>query len=173
MLDRGDLLALLLGFDHGAHAFLILILVFFRLEFCGEAFDELLGEFFLGGLGLGGGVGLAILGDFADFVGVIHGVQGHAIGARADDHDVFALVHGEFGDGRVAGLFHGLEEKLVGFLAFVLGSDVIGGVVVKRVDFVDLDEFEDFHGPSGLRLDFVELLFAEQDILVLFVLVAL
>src|ERR1700733_15164470 len=173
MLGGGDLLALALGLDHLLHAFHVIVFVFLGFERSGKAFDELLGEFFLGGLGLGGGVDLAVLGDFANFVGVEHRVERHALGARANDDDVLSLVHRELGDSGVAGLFHCVEEKLVGFAAFVFGRDVVRSVEVERVDFIHFYKFQYFHGASGLRLDLVELFFLEEDILVLFVFVAL
>src|SRR5580704_2493482 len=173
VLGGGNLLALALGLDHLLHAFHVVVFVFLGFERSGEALDELLGEFFLGGLGLGGGVDLAVLGDFANFVGIEHRVERHALGARADYDDVLSLVHRELGDGGVAGLFHGIEEKLVRFAAFVLGCDVVRSVEIERVDLVHFYKFKYFHRASGLRLDLVELFFVEEDVLVLFVFVAL
>src|SRR5262249_40898982 len=124
MRDLGDFVAGALRFDHALHAFLILILVLFRFERSGEAFNELRGEFLLGVLGLRSRVGAAIFGDLANFVGVEHRVQSHAVGAGANDDDVLALVHRQLCDRGVAGGFHGVEQKGVSFLAFIFRRDV-------------------------------------------------
>src|SRR6202030_1402188 len=46
---------------------------------------------------------------------------------------------------------------------------VIGSVKVKRIDLVGFHEFQNFHGAGRGRIKFVELLFAEENVLIFLV----
>src|SRR5260370_12934982 len=106
-------------------------------------------------------------------MGKERGVQRHGVGSGPDNHDVFQLMHGELGDGSITGLFHCFHEQLICLHSSVFRRHVIGGIEVERIHLTELHELQDFHDARGGRLDLVEFLFAEQDILILFVFVAL
>ncbi len=118
-------------------------------------------------------VGLAVLGDLADFVGVVHRVQSQPGLARAQDYGVFPLVHPQLGDGRKPRLLHRFDQQMIGFPASLFRNREVRAVIEKGIDLLKLDEFQDFHGLGRRRLDGGELLFFYQHILVFFVLVAL
>ena len=82
-------------------------------------------------------------------------------------------MHGEFCDCSVTGLFHGLHEQLISLHAGILRSDVIGGIEVEWIHLIQFHELQDLHHARRGRLDLVELLFVEQNVLILFVFVAL
>src|SRR5882762_389126 len=167
----GHFLALELGSDHRPHILLILVPIFLWLERSRKTFNELSREllflFFQFGLIGRNGFSRAYL------IGIEHRVQRHALSSWPDNHDVFTLVHGEFRDGSVAGLFHGLHKQLISFHPGILGGDVIRGVEIDWIHFIQLHKLQNLHHPCRGRLDLIELLFAEQHVLILFILVAL
>jgi len=75
--------------------------------------------------------------------------------------------------GAVAGVLHGAHQQLVSFHPGVLRRNVIRGVEIERVHVVQLDEFQNFHDFRRGRLNLVELLLAEEHVLILFILVTL
>ena len=96
--DRGShFLALLFRGDHRPHAFLVLVAIFCRLKRRRQAVDQLHRKLLFLFLRLHFIRWLNSL-HFADFTLIKHGVQRHALGARANHHDVLALVHGHLGD---------------------------------------------------------------------------
>src|SRR5260370_9189878 len=86
---------------------------------------------------------------------------------------MFMLMHGELGDGSVAGFFHSLHEQLISLHSSVFRRDVIGGIKVERIHLTQFHELQDFYYARRRRLDLVEFLFVEQHVLILFVFVAL
>src|SRR5260370_1466250 len=167
----GHFLPLELGSDHRLHILLILVTVFLWLERSRETLNELLREllFLLFHFDLVGRNGFSR----AYLIRIKHRVQRHALGARPDNHDMFTLMHGELGDGSVAGFFHSLHEQLISLHSSVFRRDVIGGIKVERIHLTQFHELQDFHYARRRRLDLVEFLFVEQHVLILFVFVAL
>src|SRR5207249_10582326 len=107
----GHFLALELGSDHPPHILLILVPIFLWLERSRKTFNELPRQllFLLFHFDLIGRNGFSR----AYLIGIEHRVERHALASWPDDHDVFALVHGELGDRSVTGLFHGLHKQLI------------------------------------------------------------
>src|SRR6266478_32509 len=167
----GHFLAFELGGNHRAHVFLILVPVFLWFERRRKTFNELPRQllFLLLHFDLIGrnGFGRSYL------IGIEHRVQRHALAPRPHNHDVFTLMHGELGDGSVAGLFHRFHKQLISLHPGVLRRHVIRGVEVQRVHLLQLHELQDFHHARRGRLDLVEFFFAEQHVLILLVFVAL
>ncbi len=105
------------------YIFLIFVAVLLRLKRSREAFNELMREllFLILQLDLVGWNGLSR----TNLIRIEHGVQRHTLRARPDNHDVFALMHGELGDRPVAGLLHRIGKKLVSLQAGILRVKVI------------------------------------------------
>src|SRR5467141_617905 len=167
----GDFLSFELGGDHRLHVFLILVPVFLRIEWSRKTLDKLLREllFLLFHFDLVGRNGFSC----AYLIGIEHRVQRHALSPWPDNHNVFALMHGELGNGSVAGFFHGFHEQLISLHSSIFGRDVVGRIEVQRIHLIQLHELQDFHHARRGRFDLVEFLFAEQHVLILFVFVAL
>src|SRR5580704_3638727 len=172
MRQRSYFSSIALRVNQSLQAVLVSIVVFSGLKRSRQAFDKLLGEraFLLFDLSL---VGVAIFGCGTNLVGIKHCVKSEAVLARADDDDVLAIVHGNFCYARVARLFHGFHQKLIGPLASLFGENVIRSIEIDGIDFVEFDELENFHAVRGFRLYFVELFLGEEQVLAFFVLVAL
>ena len=100
-------------------------------------------------------------------------MQHHSAFVRAQEHRVFAVVHGDLGDGDVFALFERLGEQGVGAAARFLGHHVIRRLEIDGIDVAGLHEFEDLHGLGGLRLDLLDLVGLDDDVFVLAELVAL
>ncbi len=92
---------------------------------------------------------------------------------RAQEYGVFAVMHGEFGDGDELALLQRLGEERIGTAAGFFGNHVIRRLEVHRIDLARLHEFEDLHRLGGLRLDLLDLLRIDDDVFVFAVLVAL
>src|SRR6267143_220895 len=167
----GHFLAFELGSDHRSYILLLFVPIFLWLERSRKTFNklsrELLFLFFHFDL-----IGRNRF-SRAYLIGIEHRVQRHAFGSWPDNHDVFTLMHGEFCDGSVTGLFHSFHEQLISLHPGVLGSNVIGGIKVERIHLAQLHELQNLHHARRGRLDLVELFFAEQNVLILFVFVAL
>ena len=55
----------------------------------------------------------------------------------------------------------------------VFRAEVVRGIEVEWIHLLQLHELQNFHNAGGRRLDFVQLFFGEEHVLVFFVLVAL
>ena len=167
----GYLLALELGSDHRPHILLILVPISLWLEGSRKTFNklsrQLLFLFFHFDLVSRNGL------RRANLIGIKHRMQRHALSPWPDNHDVFALVHGELRDGSVSGLLHSLHQQLISFHPGVFRREVIGGIEVEWIHLIQFHELQDLHHARRGRLDLVELLFVEQNVLILFVFVAL
>jgi hypothetical protein len=69
--------------------------------------------------------------------------------------------------------FMRVRQELVGAIAALVGPNVIGLLDVDEVDRIGGDELDDVDAIGALGLEFLQLFFAELDVLVLLVLVAL
>ncbi len=105
MRDDRDLPAAGLGINQLLQTILVSILVLPGFKRGCQTFDELLSErpllFF--NLSL---VGMTVFSGRTNLVVIKHGVKREAMLARTNDHDVFAIVHGDFRDARVSGFLH-------------------------------------------------------------------
>src|SRR5260370_26115447 len=160
-----DFLSFQLSLDHGAQAGAVFVAKLPRIEGCGEALDQLQSQFLFLFLWFGA-VLLAIFRDAANLIGVKHGVQSEPVSARPNDHDVFALMHVKLGDVGVPGVLHCFEKQLVSLFAGIFGSSVIRSVEVERIDLIGLNELQYFHGTRGGRIELVQFLFGEENILI-------
>ena len=177
---RGQLLRLFDGLDFAAlelslNQFLQILLkgvaIFLRLPLPRQRFNELVRNFDFSLFNLH--IRSAERLDLANFLRVVHGVQHHSTFMRAQEYGVFAVMHGEFGDGDILALLQRLGKERIGTAAGFLGNHVIRRLEVHGIHFARLHEFEDLHGLRGLRLDLLNFFRFDDDIFVLAILVAL
>ena len=115
---------------------------------------------------------MAVARDFADFVLVVHGVDGEAVFARTDEDGVFALMHGDGGDADAIAVFERFQQEGVGLFGFLVGKHEVRSVEIDRVDLILFDEGDEFHDGAGARRDFLEFFVGDDDVLPFFVFVA-
>src|SRR5260370_3008761 len=163
-----DFLSFQLSLDHGAQAGAVFVAKLPRIEGCGEALDQLQSQFLFLFLWFGCGL-VAIFRDGANLIGVKDGVQSERGRGRPNGHEVFALMHVKLGDGGVLGFLHCFEKQLVSLFAGIFGSSVIRSVEVERIDLIGLNELQYFHGTRGGRIELVQFLFGEENILIFLV----
>ena len=92
---------------------------------------------------------------------------------RPQKHRVFAVVHGELGDGHVAGLFHRLGQQRVGPAAGFIRHQKIRRFEVDGIHFLVLHELQDLHRLRGFGFDLLDFFRFDNDVLALAILVAL
>ena len=63
--------------------------------------------------------------DFLNLVRKEHGVKHKLTGIRTDDDDMFAVVHGHFGDRVLAVLLHSLAKERVRLGYVAIGNQVV------------------------------------------------
>jgi hypothetical protein len=98
-------------------------LVFFRFKSSQQGIDQHLGHlqfFFFDQAGVG-----AEFFDLPDLIRVIHGVQQNTFGARAQNHDVLAVVHGNLGHSHTAALAQRFKEQGIGLLTCFVGRQIV------------------------------------------------
>src|SRR5258708_7374968 len=177
---RGQLLRLFDGLDFAAlelslnqllRIILTGVVIFFRLPLPGQRFNELVRnlDFSVFNLHIRSAERL----DLTNFLRVVHGVQHHSTLMRAEENSVFAVVHGEFGDGDILALLQRLGEQRIRAASGFFGNHVIRRLEVHGIHFARLHEFEDLHRLRGLRLDLLDFLRLDDDVFVLAILVAL
>ena len=91
----------------------------------------------------------------------------------AQENGVFAVVHGDFGNGDVFAFFQCLGQQRVGAASGFFRHHVVRGFKVDGVDVGSFHEFENLHGLGGLRLDLLDLVGLDDDVFVFAELVAL
>ena len=146
-------------------------MVFVRVPIRGQGFDQLMRDLHLRIFQLNLRCAKSV--HLAHLVGVIHRVQHHAAFVRAQEDRVFAVVHGEFGDGHVFAFFECLGEQRIRPTAGFFRQHVIGRLEVHGIDFALLHELQNFHGFRGLGLDLLYLIRFDDHVLILAILVAL
>ncbi len=110
-----NLLSFHLGLDHGHQVFAVTVFVFFRLKRGHQGFDEHLRHrqlFFFHDAGV-----CAELFHLADLVGIVHCVQQDALRPWPQNHNVFAIVHGDLGHAYATALAQGFKQQRVRLLA--------------------------------------------------------
>ncbi len=118
-------------------------------------------------------VGSAKAFHLAHFLGIIHGVQHEPAFMRTQEDGVLAVVHSDFGDGDILTLFEGLGQQRIRTTARLFGHHVVRRFEIHGIDVAGLHEFEDLHGLGGLRLDLLDLVGLDHDVLIFAKLVAL
>src|ERR1700722_1243197 len=103
---------------------------------------------------------------------VEHRVKREAAFERANDDNIFATEHRHFGNSGISGLPHRIEQQIIGSHATLIRLGVIRAFEVDRINLLALYKTQDFHRSRRLGFDLFELLFREQEILTLLVLVA-
>jgi hypothetical protein len=73
----------------------------------------------------------------------------------------------------VAGVFERLQQHLIGFVSVIVGKSEIRGVQIVGVDLLLLNKRKNLHGLSGFRSNFLQVIVVDQDVVSLFVFVAL
>src|SRR5258708_2454183 len=165
-----DFFAFDLGPDHGHQVFAVAVFVFFRLEGRFEGFDQVLRQLqFL--VFYDAGIGAELL-HLADLVVVIHRMQQDALAAGPQNYHVLAVVHGDAGHAHHAGLAQGFEQQGVGFFAGFVGSEVVRGFEINRVNLGGLHKLQNLHGPGGFGRDLFYFLVLNDHVFVFFVLLA-
>ena len=119
----------------------------------GQRLDQLLGhrQLALGGLGLVDGVELVeAVGRRTSSAKSIVAMRQH-VARRADRDELLLGADDDARDRDLARLAHRVEQQPVGLGAAGAGREVVGVVVVDRVDLVEVDEVLDVDRPRLLR----------------------
>ena len=143
----------------GQHPVAVLVAVLLRLEVGRQRLDQLPGHLQLPVRHLGVGAGQAVerLGRH-DLVGEEQRLEAQHVAHRPDGGQVLLGPQHQPGDGHLVGVLHRLEEQRVGLRRPLLRHQVVGPLVVDRVDLVEVDEVLDVDRPGGLGVERLELL---------------
>jgi len=86
---------------------------------------------------------------------------------------IFVLVHGNFGNGGASRFLHRLNKQLIRLASRVFRHGEVRGLVIKRIDVLEIDELLDFHAARRGRSDLLDLLLLDKYVAVLLVFVTL
>src|SRR5713101_275482 len=168
----GDLLAVHLLLDGGEDAVPHLIVILLGVELVrGRLLDQLLGQRELGRLY--GHLRNRDVFRAPDLVGVVQLLHRQHTVNRTDQHQVLLAPGGILAHGRAPGFLQRLGEELVGSLAALVRTEIIGPVEVDPVHLRERHELSDVDGFGGLLVQGLELLWREEHVLALGELVAL
>ncbi len=131
----------------------------------GDRLDELRRQ-----LELGAGRFLVGFGQFLewpDLVLIVHPVQQQAAADRTDEvQTVLASPH-ILGQRHPFHVLHGLGEQLVGFFSLLLRTEIVRAFEIDRIDGAQRHELKNLHGVALRRLQPVQLVRIDADILIL------
>jgi hypothetical protein len=163
-----DVLALGLALDQVEQLLAVLVAVLVRVEVGGQRIDQLLRHLDLALVDPHLVVrehAVEVVG-LDDLVGEAHrGHSQHAV-HRSDRRQVLLVSQHEARDRDLALLLHRLDEQRVSLLGAGVGTEVVGLVEVDRVDLVEIDEVLDLDRAGLLRVELLELLAGQHDVLV-------
>ena len=165
---HGDLLARGLALDQVEHALAVLVLELGGVELGRQRLDQLLGhgQLALGGLGLGERVELVDPVRREHLVAEQHRRQRHRVAGRPQRAQLLLGADHDPADGDLARLAHRLEQQPVGLGPAGGRRQVVGVVVVDRVDLGEIDELLDVDRLGRLGVERVELLGLDQHVAV-------
>src|SRR5580692_3576160 len=103
----------------------------------------------------------------------MHQLQNERIPDRLYRRDIFLGANDDARDGDAIAVGKCLPQQRVGMAPLFGRLEIVGLVEKHRADLVELDELDDVHGLSRLGVDLCEVLVGQQDVLTLFILVAL
>src|SRR5262249_49770745 len=156
--------------NHRQQVIAIVVFILVRLERRFQGLDQRLGQLQFFGLH-GAGIGTEFF-HLTNLIGIVHGVKENPLTARPQNHDVFAVVHGDVGHTHITALAQSFEQQSIGLFAALIGRQVIGALEINGIDLGGLHELEHFHSLGRLGGDLLDLFVFDDHVLVFFVLVA-